>query len=68
MNRPRIFDRAYRKLTARDGRPTGEPLFPLEEQVIAIAIRREAARNDPRRRRERWAGMPPWIPLPLDLR
>ncbi len=68
MNRPRIFDRAYRKLTANEGRPTGEKLAPLEERVMEDAIRREAARNDPQRRRERWVWMPPRIPRPLDLR
>ena len=47
--RLRAFDRGYRKLTAADSRPTGEPLAPLEEQVVAEAMRLEALHNDPRR-------------------
>ena len=47
--RLRCFDRGYRKLTASDGLPTSEPLAPMEERVVAEAIRLEDIRNGPRR-------------------
>ena len=67
MTRLKAFGRAFHKLSTQTGR-LGPSLTPLEEEVMAEAIRLEAARNDPIRRRRRWAGMPSWIQRPVDFR